>query len=440
MLKHLILVGAFGLNIAALNTAILPSDSCFYALGATDQRAFQLSGNSVLTSGCSVAVSSTNSEAFQMEGQSRVNLGNHARVAVVGGWQLNGNQIRDTIDNAQIQPISLSPAPSDPLASVVAPTTGTIINQNSVTYDQNNKPLNNIILPGVYCGGLKIQSANGITFTMNPGIYVMAGNGGFTVESQGKVAGTGVTIYTTTSAGWGCSQNSGANYGPIRISGQATVTLSAPTTGALAGILMLANKTACVSGSCQQHKIEGNSVATLNGALYFPKDSFLNSGQSTLNGSVMLVARTVKIEDSIWNNTLNPYIPIGVTVTPATVSLTSGQTQQFSAAVSNTGNSAVTWALAPTGVGTISVTGLYTAPASVTTSTTVTVTAKSAADQTKSGSATITLNPSVPVSVTVAPSTASLFAGQTKQFTATVGGTSNQNVTWSIPPGSLGST
>ena len=63
-------------------------------------------------------------------------------------------------------------------------------------------------------------------------------------------------------------------------------------------------------------------------------------------------------------------------VNPATVTLYGGQTQQFAATVNNASNTAVTWTISPTsGAGTISASGLYTAPASIGAQQTVTVTA-----------------------------------------------------------------
>src|ERR1700722_17573523 len=66
---------------------------------------------------------------------------------------------------------------------------------------------------------------------------------------------------------------------------------------------------------------------------------------------------------------------IGVTVTPPTASVPAGGTQQFTAAVSATSNTSVTWTVI--GGGSIDVSGLYTAPASVPTQVTATVTATS---------------------------------------------------------------
>lgn len=90
--------------------------------------------------------------------------------------------------------------------------------------------------------------------------------------------------------------------------------------------------------------------------------------------------------------TVNPS-PVSLAVNPAGAIVGPGQTAQFSATVSGTSNTAVTWTLAPP-VGTLSATGMYTAPASITATQTVTVTATSVADSTKSSSAVVTLLPS----------------------------------------------
>jgi len=134
--------------------------------------------------------------------------------------------------------------------------------------------------------------------------------------------------------------------------------------------------------------------------------------------------------------TLTP--PVSVTATPASVTLTQSQTQNFSATVTNAGNTAVTWSLSPA-VGSITATGLYTAPTSIASSQTVTVTATSVADSTKSATATVALNP--PVTVSLTPSSVSLQPSQNQTVTAAVSGTSNTAVTWSFSPalGSLAS-
>jgi hypothetical protein len=82
---------------------------------------------------------------------------------------------------------------------------------------------------------------------------------------------------------------------------------------------------------------------------------------------------------------------VSVTVTPPSATLFGGQTQQFTATVSNTSNTSAIWTISPAGFGTVDQTGLYTAPASISAQQTVTVTSTSLADTTKSASATVTL-------------------------------------------------
>jgi len=78
---------------------------------------------------------------------------------------------------------------------------------------------------------------------------------------------------------------------------------------------------------------------------------------------------------------------VSVSVSPATVMIASGAVQQFTATVTNTSNTAVTWAANP---GSISSSGKYTAP-NVSVNTQVTVTATSAADSSIKAAATATI-------------------------------------------------
>ncbi len=129
--------------------------------------------------------------------------------------------------------------------------------------------------------------------------------------------------------------------------------------------------------------------------------------------------------------------PIAVSVTPATTSVAPGGTAVFSATVTNTANKDVTWTVVSTGGGTITSEGFYTAPS---TSGTYQVRATSVADVTKSGTATVSVMPGTPISVTLSPTTSSLLSGKQKLFTTTVTGTANTAVTWSIQEGAAGGT
>lgn len=113
-------------------------------------------------------------------------------------------------------------------------------------------------------------------------------------------------------------------------------------------------------------------------------------------------------------------------------------TQQFTATVTGTSNTAVTWQVngmthGNSTVGSIDDTGLYTAPAAIANSTLdVTVNAVSQADTSKSASAAVTIQEATPVEVYVAPYNPSVTLGATLQFAATVAGTTNKAVTWQV--------
>src|SRR5205807_10061184 len=115
-------------------------------------------------------------------------------------------------------------------------------------------------------------------------------------------------------------------------------------------------------------------------------------------------------------------IPVSVAISPTSATVGAGGTQQFTATVTNTNNTAVTWQVngVPGGnatAGTISSAGLYTAPAVVPSPATVTVRAVSQADATKSASAQVTITAPIVVSVSISPTSTAAGPGGTQQFT-----------------------
>jgi len=116
--------------------------------------------------------------------------------------------------------------------------------------------------------------------------------------------------------------------------------------------------------------------------------------------------------------------------------LYAGQTQQFTAQPAALATPTILWSISPTGVGSISNTGLYTAPSAVTAPQTVTVTATNAGNNTQSASATVTVN--LPVLINVVPSTVNLGPSQAQIFGAIVLNAPFTDVIWNLPSGSPG--
>ncbi len=171
----------------------------------------------------------------------------------------------------------------------------------------------------------------------------------------------------------------------------------------------------------------------INSAVGTISPTGLYTAPATVTAQQTVIATATSVQDTTKTATaviiLNP--PVSVSVTPVMVALLPSATQQFTAAVNNAANAAVTWSMSPA-TGTLSATGLYTAPASITAQSTVTVTATSVQDNTRTATAIVTMTPAV--SLAISPSSGALVLSQVQQLTATVTNTANTSVTWSISP------
>jgi parallel beta-helix repeat protein len=133
-------------------------------------------------------------------------------------------------------------------------------------------------------------------------------------------------------------------------------------------------------------------------------------------------------------NTVNPTIS-SVSVSPATLTLNANTQSQFAATIAGTGsyNPAVNWTAQR---GTISSSGLYTAPA---TGGSDTVTATSVQDAAKVASANLSVTaPSAVVVAAVSPATATRTVNKAGLvFTSGVTGSSNTAITWGVNGGTI---
>ena len=119
-----------------------------------------------------------------------------------------------------------------------------------------------------------------------------------------------------------------------------------------------------------------------------------------------------------------PSATVVVSVSPSTTSVRAGASASFSAAVTGTSNTAVTWYVNDTAggsasLGTIDTSGKYTAPAALPNPNSVTVKAVSSADSSKNGTSGVTLLNPTPVLTGISPASTNLGS-----FTLTVNGSS----------------
>lgn len=132
---------------------------------------------------------------------------------------------------------------------------------------------------------------------------------------------------------------------------------------------------------------------------------------------------------------------VTVAISPTTTAVAAGATVAFTAMVAGTTDTAVTWSVREaSGCGSVDATGVYTAPAAAAT---CHVDATSVASPTVYDEATVTVSAppvAAPAAVVVAvsPSSGAVDACQSLTFSATVSGTTDGTVTWSVQEGSAG--
>lgn len=159
-------------------------------------------------------------------------------------------------------------------------------------------------------------------------------------------------------------------------------------------------------------------------------NSFMNSGFHRI-AMALAIAAAIGVSGCGGGSTSSSAPPppplITVTVSPNNITVLQGATQAFTAKVTGTTNTAVTWSVANSSEGTIDSTGLYTPPQNE--AGTFYVIATSQADSAAAGTAVIT----VPAAqVTIDPVAVTLHPGGTRTFAATVSGLTNTAVNFTV--------
>jgi hypothetical protein len=176
-----------------------------------------------------------------------------------------------------------NPYASLSVSTVEGSTNMTCPNATATTYASGGKTYT--ISPGVYCGGFTV--ANGVTVNMNPGIYYIVG-GVFSLSGGTTTNANGVTIVLTGSL---------LNYATANIQPGANLNVTAPTSGATAGIAMWADANSPIIGAPLTSYVAGGGTMLVNGALYFPTQA-VNFSNDAYNGSscTQLVAYNVTFQ------------------------------------------------------------------------------------------------------------------------------------------------
>lgn len=268
--------GLFNLGARAVATAGSGS-YCVLQLNGANGTGFTMNnGATANLTQCGLAVDATGSAALSLTGAAMLNA---TSVSVVGKASISNGA---AINPAGALKTSQANVP-DPYASVAMPALpGGCSLGTAQQYKHSNSGLQTIN-PGVWCNG--VSFTNDANVLLNPGIYYVD-RGNFNVGGAVVMNGTGVTIVLTSSTG--------NNYANATIGNGATVTLSAPTTGTTAGLVLFGDRRAPLSNI---NDLEGGAAITVNGALYLPSQNMIfQNGASNPSGCTQLIAGTIQLK------------------------------------------------------------------------------------------------------------------------------------------------
>lgn len=273
-LVSLIYSGPF--TVSARAVAIVGGGTaCVLQLDSTASPGVTMNNGAVVNlTACGLVVDSTSTIALSMSGGAQLNA---TAVSVVGQALINNGA---TINPSSALKTSQSSV-ADPYASVAPPSYSGCSNGTNKSYTHSNAGLQTVN-PGVWCNG--VSFTNDAIIKMNPGVYVID-RGTFSVGGAVVMTGTGVTIFLTSSTG--------SSYATATVNNGANVTLSAPTSGATAGIVFFGDRRAPKSNTID---LSGGAQINVSGALYFPTQKVLfQNGVNNPSGCTQLIAGTLQL-------------------------------------------------------------------------------------------------------------------------------------------------
>jgi hypothetical protein len=259
-------------NVGARAVAqIGTGNGCVLQLLASRNPGVNISNGAVVTlTQCGLVADATGAQALKVTGAAVLNA---QSVSVSGQTEItNGATINATngVKNSQ-------PPVADPYAGVVMPVMPGGCTFTTKTYAHS--ATTQTLTPGsVFCNGLAFT--NDAIINMPAGVYFID-RGAFAIGGATKVTATGVTIVLTSSTGTG--------YAWTTIGNGANVTISAPTTGATAGIVFFGDRRAPITTSAND--FGGGAAINFTGAIYLPtvRVTFSN-GLTNPSGCTNLVA------------------------------------------------------------------------------------------------------------------------------------------------------
>ena len=250
--KPTLLVSMFknpvAMSITASAQALGSANICVITLSENKQRSLDLSGSSRITgNSCAIYANSTHNRALSVTTGAKLTSSLNCSSGGYDGAAMNFDPM----------PVTDCPIKEDPLASRTMPTPESCTTQKANYHNETAT-----VLPGTFCNGLNISGASNIT--LSPGEYIFPDEE-FTVMDTAAINGDGVGFYFS------------GNKGRLVFSHNTTISLSAPTTGDMAGLLVAQDPAAAPQ---QKYVISSNNAHTLIGTIYLPTgDLYIDAQQ-----------------------------------------------------------------------------------------------------------------------------------------------------------------
>jgi Flp pilus assembly protein TadG len=265
------LFGSDPVSITARAVALPNSGTgCVLALNSTASPAVNVSGSNQLNLiKCNLYSNSSASPSLNVGGSAAVSAN---QVGVVGDVSGASNITTTNGIRTHIRPIA------DPYASVFPPSEPSCTNAK-INVNANGKTTT--LSPGCYSGDITVNA--GATLNLSPGIYYLDG-ANLSVAGNATITGSGVTLVFT---------GSGSKWGTASIGSNATIDLTAPTSGATKGIVMYGDRN-MPAGTA--FNLTGGATQNFGGAIYLPKANLsFSGGNGTSTSCTKIIADTITL-------------------------------------------------------------------------------------------------------------------------------------------------
>ena len=304
--------GLFTLGVRAVAMAGSGA-GCLLQLSSSANPGVSLTGGGTISlCGCGLSVNSNAAGALTMTGGTSINLDNNScsavdasqNVSMVGtgsyhnGATVNGVAAPATFPDVKTgQTAAADPYAADhPMPSRPAnqcPISGTGITSST------SKGVTTITYGGTYTGSIGscywptgdvVSLGNAANMTLTGSVYYLTG-GSITVSGNATLATSPGNTETFVLTG------SGTNYATFNVNNGGKVTLTAPNSGANAGIAIFGDRTAPANTSSN---FSGGSTMTINGAIYLPTQNVtFTNGAGNPTGCTQLIAGQIAISGGV---------------------------------------------------------------------------------------------------------------------------------------------